>query len=1182
VRHYWQFFNDVIQAGPYSSTTVASPRHTFSSATSTKRVVHKIKITSGGQTVTKTCEKNITVSCTDALCLPEYYFDYQVIDCTVFITQQPALGAPITWDFGDGFSVVSTDPPSHTYAQSGAYIITLNFNGKICQREVIVSCSGTVCCTAAFSGQIMKECGVLKLVLDAECNEGTHNWAITTNSLSPCMEVIGITQSPNQLLQITNINTTLTNQITVTHTYTCTDGTSIVETQTLDIPALTQGGIFIGIDNQNTKLTAYDCVLPDALYTGANIVFVSGRVEVDKTFAFEQTDIQFESGNSGFDVKTGSKPLSLSKGTVLRAAVECPCLWRGLRVSLDGKLVSKDNVSIEDALFGINVNSTTAADISVSMTKFNRNFIGIRGTNGSLGLSKFEENVFDGTGTLKNLCELSVNGIIIPTQLGGSLGQVTYQTERGYAGIYLNRIGFLDLKPLMPAKQNVFKNLAFGIIALEGNLKVNKNSTFSNIFGGAYTQRSSAAIFFYDGTTNSANTLRLFGNIADGGPAMVANSARGVWAQSRQGTAATKIGIADALFDGVRTGIFLDAQFMNGGFFGKPGSEFSGINNNVVLASLNSPDLVADGGIVFWDLQSSVSEVEIYNNDVTLTYSNGGTFSGGSAAIAGIGNYPASDPGNDVIEVDIHDNKVTLATDGTNGIALGRHPNGKIRNHLGNNGVFINSGTNFTSGISAEDGNDNQVNCNNVTTSSSPLEGLLFLQRNTMSNYLNNSVTGNGTGVKFSGDCSGTQFRCNLMQNNDRGLFYGPFALTGHQGSSSNPYGNRWITATIGAEADGNANALNSKFWVKAVNNENPNPILGPLGWFNLVPGNTPTCLTSCPDNLVAARFSSLDAADMAIADGSGTYANYPFPIEAAWKDRYLLYKKLFEYPNLVQSHPSLQTFIGASNNAKIATLQQLYANVATANRPAQSIRQATEANNAVIESLEGQIRNTISNIEQSTVSTRQGYLHQLDSLNKILSHTLHQNDSLAQIHAQSRNVDLTYIHTQLNTLSGLNTGEENLRQVLKFYVQYTAIEAQPNAADLALLEHIATQCPLQGGPGVGAAKGLYQAHTGTILADGPCIVPDREKKQDNKQIKALLYPNPNRGAFRLEIPEFDLEGAYSIQVLNTIGLAVMDMPAVTQRITDINLNTTPSGLYFVVLKRNGIVILNTPVLIQN
>ena len=76
----------------------------------------------------------------------------------------------------------------------------------------------------------------------------------------------------------------------------------------------------------------------------------------------------------------------------------------------------------------------------------------------------------------------------------------------------------------------------------------------------------------------------------------------------------------------------------------------------------------------------------------------------------------------------------------------------------------------------------------------------------------------------------------------------------------------------------------------------------------------------------------------------------------------------------------------------------------------------------------------------------------------------------------------------------------------------------------------------------------------------------------DYQNEKLKVFPNPNRGNFTIELPDFGNKN-YTLEIRNVIGQKVWEEEKITQRKINLNLGNIASGLLVVALKENNSVI---------
>ncbi|MFN0175820.1 MAG: T9SS type A sorting domain-containing protein, partial [Saprospiraceae bacterium] len=913
-------------------------------------------------------------------------------------------------------------------------------------------------------------------------------------------------------------------------------------------------------------------------------VYSSGIVTVDKAFTFSSANVRVQPGLSGFDV---IKNFTLNQNTVVsgNAEADCNCLWRGIYVYGATTMTTDTDASIQDALYAIRAGFKNT--LSIKKTLFSRNFIGIRGTDGNFFLPAFEENHFDGVGPLKGICSLEPlkTDIEAPEAYGGQSSQlitfVAYQTGRGFAGLYLANYS-LNLSALPPATQNEFSDLAYGIMAYDGNITIDRNSIFSNIAAGAYFNRRTAGVLFVDRQPQGPNTFSFLGN----GQAAIDfdNCVQGMQIRSEQAAAPTRVGITHTTMDGVQTGIFLDARFGGGEFFGTgTHGGFTGVKDNIIDANLGAPQLITNAGISFMDYSPGFSEVEISDNEVNLSYALGGS---GSAGIAGIGLVPGSDPGPGVVEVDIHDNRVTLSNDAEVGLGLGSHPNGWIRNNSGGNatagnGVFVLSGNSWAGIQVIAESNNNLVACNQVTALSAVTEGLLHVNRSQNGQFLRNVLDGPGNGAHFEFDCDYAEYRCNEMIDNTIGLLYDNFAVTGPQGTDSITNGNRWLgTFSVdGAVADISVILGLSEYYYRSVNNETPPsvvPTIGSMWFFPALANATADCLLDecpAPDPLAFAPAARITRLDTLVAEGLAVPSEAPYAEGREWQHWYNLWRKLSENPSLASGNTVMQDFLTGLSGSNIEALWGVQSVIRDSLVSKASFLANVQFNLDTIMQMEANILDLDSLLGLAMSPTQIALLtQQISDQDSILNVRITAQETMCGQFESQRTAAIAGLLTQLASISPIIVCETNLRRVYEIYLLTVASDLGADSSQLAELETIAMQCPLGGGLGVSMAGALHQGLTGILPNQGTCDdIEERGTQKPSKSRSSLtLYPNPNQGSFVVSIPK-ELTGKHTLlRILDAQGGLVKTIAVNEAHTVSLDLTSLPNGLYFLSLLGDG------------
>ena|GEM_PF-1317185 len=1195
IMHTWSF--RTTNTGFTSMSNMPVPLHTFGFASNPSRTITHTVVLGG---VMYTCTKVISVSCSTGC--DDKVFGYDVFGCTVAFDSDISIQG---WDFGDGNTSTMIDP-MHTYAASGDYTVAfVLLSGERCEKTIRVGCETTpTCCTAAFSAVATRNCSVLNLSLKAECMEagaGTHLWTVATTQPNACITLANF--SPNQpvqgMIQVTNINTCIVNSLTITHTYTCTDGTILVQTQTIALPP---DGIFIGINGQTTNLTDYNCVLPGGSYNGGCIVYSSGIVQQNKIFTFSSTDIRMHPGITGFDVQT---KFGLGSNTIVRGNLdpECQCLWRGIYVEGNGQL-GANTVTVQDALYAVRAEENSK--ISLINSQFLRNFVGFRATDGPFALLAFQENIFDGVGPLMELDNCpnglaALNDVVVSGLPGLSCTiSVPYFKDEGFAGMYLDNIGSLILSPLPFNEQNIFRNLVVGIDATDTEIDVQQNSRFSNIQPGTYGAfLGGMAIRYTDKVTAGANGIRFIGNGQyAGGDPDIEDSFMGIYVNSGvfgTVTTGTRIDIGQSRIIGVHTGIVLGDQCGGPGTF--IGTKFSprlyrGVwQNHILVDPLFANDDFIGGapkaGIIVRDFGVTQSAPEIWQNEIDVNEdSDCGSF--GIRVNGLVLNQSA-------YQVLIDQNRVDLNV-GTFGIFVSGYEGARVTNN-GNNGfpgagVYINNpipqrvcfgvSRDVSSGIVFRTGMYNTSTCNDVRS----IVGNSWLHevsQNPNGVFARNELEGGRFSAQFRGDCNTSVFACNnMIDYSENGLRYNFGAETGGQGiSGAMSRGNKWFNgngAAIDAFIDEPfSNPAASLYFVRNIANENPTNNSLTTWIVPNVAGNNVDCfINECPAIQSPPEFYNLQITprDSMVANREMTFNYYPEE-SVRLAEFHLLHKLLscdtFEMMNNTLMHGFVDGFVGTPVYELVKETQNLVdAGKFTTEQWVSAENYQLEINQllseiSVVDSL---IKITVDTAVQAV------YHASLMDLQSDLSAVQSQHQELVS------NKHVEFLSEAAEVLEGVNAlvpdhvFEVNTQTVLRSFIENVIFGYQPEQSTLETLHSIATQCVYTAGPSVGNARSLYERFTGDFLPETDCDgLFERDIQSQNKTKQHLglasVYPNPANDLIFIDLADFDPGCTYHVECINVFGQTNFRRTLRNPR-NQIQIGDLPNGIYQFRILKNG------------
>jgi len=237
------------------------------------------------------------------------------------------------------------------------------------------------------------------------------------------------------------------------------------------------------------------------------------------------------------------------------------------------------------------------------------------------------------------------------------------------------------------------------------------------------------------------------------------------------------------------------------------------------------------------------------------------------------------------------------------------------------------------------------------------------------------------------------------------------------------------------------------------------------------------------------------------------------------------------------------------------------------------------------IQAVEMQIWEIDSLLRIATESSQlESLTQQLSVLDSILNNLVMAQDSIVGQFEAQRTAAILELLEQVAIVSPTNICETNLRRVYETYLLTYASKIEADSSLLAELETIATQCPLEGGPGVSIAGVLYQGFTGILPVQGGCeSTAERAQLAKSKtRSGSALYPNPNQGNFTVRIPD-GLAGQHALlQIRDAQGGFVKNIAVQGERTLTLDLMGQSNGLYFIAVTGNGMTTEALPIIIQH
>ncbi|HNM26305.1 MAG TPA: T9SS type A sorting domain-containing protein, partial [Saprospiraceae bacterium] len=273
------------------------------------------------------------------------------------------------------------------------------------------------------------------------------------------------------------------------------------------------------------------------------------------------------------------------------------------------------------------------------------------------------------------------------------------------------------------------------------------------------------------------------------------------------------------------------------------------------------------------------------------------------------------------------------------------------------------------------------------------------------------------------------------------------------------------------------------------------------------------------------------------------------------WKGRYRLYRKILRWP-VMDNQSSYAGFKSAHSNQSTGQLAYI-----------------AEQRSGLF---------ALTPTQQSSINAQSGAflqhmiaLRTLDSLrltgipvneNSYADLVTQRNTAATQLEALYFSIDTTR-RNQIQTLASLNAAvttslaSDTNHKTVNAIVFQLLLSDTLAAGDLAVLEAIAGQCPLEGGDAVYEARAIVMQLTGADFNDlDICASANRSivRTEKKAEAKTVLYPNPTTGLVRWAESATDL---VQVEVYDPFGRLLL-----TRLTTDpyIDLRPLPDGRYWI------------------
>jgi hypothetical protein len=495
----------------------------------------------------------------------------------------------------------------------------------------------------------------------------------------------------------------------------------------------------------------------------------------------------------------------------------------------------------------------------------------------------------------------------------------------------------------------------------------------------------------------------------------------------------------------------------------------------------------------------------------------------------------------------VTNNLITLQRGGT-GIGY----RGGVRGLLLNNYATQTSSTGLYHGLLCEEPVFSEMAYNTLTRSQLQGDGAGILNRGGSSSaYTCNIVDKTARGMQFQDMADLTdRVRGNRYNQHITGLQIDPGSAIGNQYHTGNRWNLQFIDPNqgiLGGRCFGDIEQ--SRFYVDGSEDPAYLPVVDPSDWFfdELSPG-TYQC-----DPPFEFGLETDDPTELDVLVASGGSVSEVYESEMTWKAAYRLYRKLLRQPELAQDslYAAFQAYHETRSTGRLAAV--------------------AEAIGGLFALTAGQDSLLVLYRAEQEVKAEQ--LRQLDSLHyagQSVSESAYQaaQEAGAEAREQYEAYADALITTRRAQAAALATQNSSIATDALPAANHKAVNAALlhllqtdtlSAADVAALEDIAEQCPLEGGDAVYEARALLGG--GVYYDDDALCGLAQWRSREvprlpvlSQSAKEMLYPNPANGLLYWS-------GAQPVRIrlFNATGQLAIDQPLVGNALP---IGLLPEGLY--------------------
>ena len=895
-----------------------------------------------------------------------------------------------------------------------------------------------------------------------------------------------------------------------------------------------------------TDLTGVPGYSPDQ---GTYCLEVHGNFFVSENYKFVNCEFKMMPGSTFFINPTfPSNLVEINDNCKFYGVDE---MWNGIVVStpfgLPNNLTQLEfkfhNSSIRDAVYAIRIESNLILNV------VNSDFI-----NNYIGIYSFK------LGSPRNILVRDFAGNTFKTIMGpGGIGTMLHPydsnqpytyNQKSYAGVYVDNVWSFTVgeNPSGAFSLNIFQDLHNGVYCNRTNLEV-RGSKFINIFDqtpyvSTGTQVPGAIVAYNNYGLYSLKVQGLGKEV----PCIV-NSMNGILFKDQ-----LKVEINDCNVEAKILGMSGSSDLI-------PSTNYKIINNKIIGSY---------GACTLFDIYNTFGNRDINNNTILLNQYDGTKPSGytGDWGIKVLNSFQSPSTG-----VNIQNNVVAInrnidLTDLTCGICVGDLANILVNDNTISAGSGANANLNWQ-GIFSSNCSNGNITVNQITGSGiedGKLAKGIVIKTSPGMNIACNVLNQTQEGMVFLGDCSMDRIALNEFNVHRTGLHY----LNGTSTAPvQNDVRNKWLSTST------NFCALNEEMNQFLIQNSGylahtlsmpymPIPRFPTGGWFNS-PAN-PSSIQNCSGNGVTGGGGDDELTQNYF--NSVIQNNFPamtFQEGRQFWAQWNLYRSQNQNQGLFGPYQNVGTWVSAQLNSTLGRLSTMYDKM-----PHLGFGLLTQSElNKITSHLSALLSSQTIIIELMQTATGAQLTGLQTQLNSIQD-SLGLLDSIAQqfvvdFNANKESHRLNAI-LQLQTIVPVLLPESNLKNAIQIYLNKIAIGSNLTNLEIQILQNIASQCYLEGGPGVLLARNLLnKAGIAGVYNDNQLCSfipqPIVASTADLTDTSALtLFPNPASSSFKIIIKAGKIK---ELEIADLSGLLKMKLLPESSS-TDVDISKLEPGMYII------------------